>query len=203
MVSGWELVWIYHYRELYVAFFAWSLRSSGRLVIFTRSIFRFYNSDQPPSIENCAGHTWGKLSGHVSCFRVSVHLQVARAGAKGLVPAGLAVLVGVAPWTTAGMMGLAGIAAGMAAGTVAGMAAGMGPAGVNLPAMDPNQHLQPHHPVLMAKGRRRRRRHPCHQHPWCDRRDGRGVEVPTRRLGTKSALPFLFPDQYIPKNPKQ
>ena len=66
---------------------------------------------------------------------------------------------------TAGMMGLAGIAAGMAAGTVAGMAAGMGPAGVNLPAMDPNQHFQPPHPVLMAKGRRRRRRHPCQQHP--------------------------------------
>ena len=85
---------------------------------------------------------------------------MARAGAKGLVPAGLAVLVG-APWM-AGMMGLAGIAAGIAAGMVAGMAAGMGLAGGNLPAMDLNQHLQRHHPVLTAKGRRR---HPGHQHP--------------------------------------
>ena len=80
-----------------IAFFAWSLRSSDRLVIFTRSILRFYNHDQPSNIENYAGHITAKLSGYVSCFCVSVYLQVARAGAKGLVPAGLAVLVGVAP----------------------------------------------------------------------------------------------------------
>ena len=100
-------------------------------------------------------------------------------------------------------MGLAGIAAGMAAGTVAGMAAGMGPAGVNLPAMDPNQHLQPPHPVLMAKGKALQVPPPVPSAPMMRPKDGRGVEVPTRRLGTKSALPFLFPDQYIPKNPKQ